>query len=243
MNHETVVVVEVEAFSVPIGAVACIPLFKRFSRPFHRRRVVRFTHNKQRSLNHGGEKEPVGGKGFKLSGCLQRFGNIALYALVQRAVQRFRRADDAMRQESRVNERLSVPFREIHEIPGRGICRGIHALRCKRAVPRLQRRLFAGQPFQFQPRRHARQRSSEGLQMRVRYPVRLFNRQHLMQPALCQAGEDRVRDFQHQVEPVFSYQRNIPFTQRFIKVFIFPVRSFFIAGTESCSFCFFSADI
>ena len=96
------------------------------------------------------------------------------------------------------------------------VCCSIHTRRRKGAAAFLQFSLFPGQPLQGKPGRNARHRSAKGLQMGVHAPILLFHRKGFVQSARRQVVQNGIGDFQHQGEPVLSYQRKVSFPQSFI---------------------------
>ena len=206
LNDEAVVVIPAEFRAVAVHAIAQIPAFKHVHSIIHARQVVvAFAHHTQRRLHHCGEEEPVHHKRGEFPRRAQGTHQIPLRLLIQRVEQLLWGANDAVRQERRVHQRLPIPFGEVHEVRRFRIYRVCNRLAGQLTVFRLNLRFFARQGIQFQPRRNAADRPSERFEVHILHPFRMEHRRHvLLQRPRRQVFQHRISNFQHCLQPIRS---------------------------------------
>ena len=114
-------------------------------------------------------------------------------------------ANDAVRQERRVHQRLPIPFGEVHEVRRFRIYRVCNCLAGQLTVFRLNLCFFAHQAIQFQPRCNPADRPSERFEVHILRPVGMEHRRHvLLQRPRRQVFQHRISDFQHCLQPIRS---------------------------------------
>ena len=195
MDDEAVVVVPVELRSVAVRAVALVPLLVLAKRVVDARAIPCRAQGLQRRFDHRRKQQPVVEPRHDRTGGLQRRDQLPLRRRVEAVAQRARRAEESLREERGIDQRLPIAG-EVQEIRRGGIDgaarsrgRASCAYRCAAVPPGVR----VGR--QLEPRRDAGDQPAERLEMRDRSPVgawRLFHRHRALERAVGQVGEHRI---------------------------------------------------
>jgi hypothetical protein len=167
---------------------------------FDARRVEGRAKRIEPGLHHRGEQQPVAERRGDDARRLERGDHVALRRAVDRAEQRLRGAQQTLRKERRVHERLPLA-REVHDVRRRGI---------DGAVDRGQREVAVRRLPRLDPRRDAREEPPERLEMRHVVPIgagRLLHRHPRLQRAGREIGEHRIRQIARVRDPDFADRR------------------------------------
>ena len=170
LNHEAVVVVPVKTRPVAIETVAHVPLFVRAHGVIDPHGVEALPNHGEGGLHDGGEKQPVVLSRRDRAGGDQARRQILLRAGVQLVPQFVGRAQERLRQESAVHQRLRA-FMEVEEVGRLRVRAGADRLPREAGVALLQIAFGTGVERRFQPGRDAGEQPSDGLQVGHLAPV------------------------------------------------------------------------
>ena len=153
-----------ELRAVAIDAVTHIPLHMLAHGVIDPHAVPFFAHHGQRGLHHGAEQQPVVVARSNRPRRQQGGGQVALRAVVEFRPQFAGGAQEGLRQETAIDNRL-VAIGIVQEIGRSGVSRGTDGVAGEAGASLLPVAFRTAGERGFEPRRHARQESRDGLQV------------------------------------------------------------------------------